>query len=72
MRFICTGLPNDKMLDLSKLKAFADDKLIIIKMMISFFHTVENTVGKGENAGSVFTNHSLECSLSYTPDFSIL
>ena len=39
------------MLDLSKLKAFVDDILKIIKMMISLFDRVENTVGKGENAG---------------------
>ena len=34
-----------------KLKAFADDKLNIAKMTISFFNRIENTVGKGENAG---------------------
>ena len=39
------------MLDLSKLKAFADDTFEIIKMMISVFDKVENSVGKGENAG---------------------
>ena len=36
---------------MTKLKAFADDKLYIAKMMISVFVRVENTVGKGENAG---------------------
>ena len=30
---------------------FADNKLNIAQMMISFFARVENTVGKGENAG---------------------
>ena len=45
------SLPNDKFLDWSKLKAFADDKLNDAKMMISFFDIVENTGGKGENAG---------------------
>ena len=45
------SLPNDKMLDLSKLKVFADDMIRIIKMTISLFGRVENTVGKGENAG---------------------
>ena len=40
------------MLDLSKLKAFADDILKIIKMMISLFERLENTVGNAENAGS--------------------
>ena len=45
------SLPNDKILDPIKLKAFADDKLNVARMMISVLHTVENTVGKGENAG---------------------
>ena len=49
--FIINSLPNDKILDLTKLKAFADDKLKIAKMRISLFDRVENTVGKGENAG---------------------
>ena len=44
-------LPNDKILELTKLKAFADDKLDIAKMRTSLFNRVENTVGKGENAG---------------------
>ena len=39
-------LPNDKLLDWSKLKAFADNKIKVLKMMI-----FENIVGKGENAG---------------------
>ena len=39
------------MLDLSKLKAFADNVLKIIKVMIPYFDRVENTVVKGENAG---------------------
>ena len=36
---------------MTKLKAFADGKLSKAKMTISLFDTVENTVGKGENAG---------------------
>ena len=45
--------PNNKILDMSKLKAlnFADNKLNIVIMTISLFDRVENTVGKGENAG---------------------
>ena len=38
------------MLDVTKLKAFADKKLNVTQMMISVFDRVENTVGKGENA----------------------
>ena len=43
--------PNDRILDVTKLKALADDKLIVARMMISLLNRVENTVGKGENAG---------------------
>ena len=42
---------NNKILDQSKLKAFADDKLNIAKIIISLFEGVENTVEKEENAG---------------------
>ena len=43
--------PNDRILDTTKLKAFADDKMNAPKMIIYLFNLVENTVGKGENAG---------------------
>ena len=43
--------PNGKILDWSKLKAFADDKVNLADMMISLSDRVENIVGKGENAG---------------------
>ena len=39
-------LPNDKILDVTKLKAFADIKLNSAKMTISLFDRVENTAGK--------------------------
>ena len=45
------SFPNNNILDETKLKAFADDKLNVAKMTISHFDRVENTVGKGENAG---------------------
>ena len=45
------SLTNDKILDWSKFKAFADDKFDVAKMMISVLYRVENIVGKGENAG---------------------
>ena len=37
--------PHDKILDQTKLKAFADDKLNITKMIISVFDRGENIVG---------------------------
>ena len=47
----CNSLPEDKILDVTKLKAFADNKLTVAKMMISLFDRVENAAGKGENDG---------------------
>ena len=44
-------LPKDKIMASSRLKAFADDKIHVVKMMISHLDKVENTVGKGENTG---------------------
>ena len=45
------SLPNNKILDVTKLKAFADDKIKVAQMLISIFDRIENIVGKGENAG---------------------
>ena len=45
------SLPNNKILYLSKLKAFADDKTNVIENLKSGFERVENIVGKAENAG---------------------
>ena len=44
-------LADDKISSWSKWKAFADNKLDFVKMMISLLDRVENNVGKGENAG---------------------
>ena len=44
-------LPKDKIWDVTKSKAFADDKLNVDEMTISLFDREENSVGKGENAG---------------------
>ena len=41
-------LPDNKILDQTKLKAFADYKLNVTKIIISVFDRVENIVGKGE------------------------
>ena len=45
------SLPNDKILDYFKLRAFADDKIRVLRMMIFVFDRVRNIAGKGENAG---------------------
>ena len=53
--FICrrqfNSLPNDKISDESKFKAFADDEIITTQKLKFKFGRVENIVGKGENAG---------------------
>ena len=36
-------LPNDKILDMTKLKGFADDKLNVAKMTFSLFNPFPNT-----------------------------
>ena len=45
------SLPHSKFLDMTKLKAFTDDKLNVAKMTVSLCDRVENSVGKEENAG---------------------
>ena len=57
--FIIKFLPNNKILALSNLKAFADSMSNVAKMMISVFDRVENIVGKGENAGYQHYHHFL-------------
>ena len=49
--FLLNSLPNDKTVDLLKLKAFADDKLNLTQKLKFALGRVENIVGKGENAG---------------------
>ena len=49
--FNFNSLPNDKILDWSKLKAFADDKMNVNQKLKFDTGRVENIVGKGEKAG---------------------
>ena len=44
------SLPNDKIMDRSKLKTFADNKLKATENLKFVLERVENIVGKGENA----------------------
>ena len=46
-----SSLPTDKILDWSKLKAFADNKINVNEKLKFALGMVENTVRKGENAG---------------------
>ena len=52
------SVPYNKILDVTKLKAFADHKFNNTKMTIYLFDKVENTVGKGENTGCVVKSSS--------------
>ena len=45
------SLPNDKMPDLSKLKPFADNKINATQKLIFALERIENSMGRGENAG---------------------
>ena len=45
------SLPNDKYFDWSKLKASADDKIIVIQKSKILLGRLENIVEKAENAG---------------------
>ena len=51
IRVFINPLPNNKILDWSKLNAFADDNIIVNKNLRFAFERVENIFGKGENAG---------------------
>ena len=44
-------LPDEKILALPKLEAFADDNFIVAQMVQFFSDRSENIVGKGESAG---------------------
>ena len=44
------SLPNDKILDQTKLKAFADDTFNVAQMLTFVFDRIDNIVGKGEKA----------------------
>ena len=50
-RIFINPLPNNKILDFTKLEELEDNKFKVAKMRISLYDRVENTVGKGENAG---------------------
>ena len=49
--FLVNSLPNDKILDWSKMNAFADNKINVSEKLKFVSDWVENNVGKGENAG---------------------
>ena len=50
MKYTLPLAPEDKILAMSKLKAFAADNFNVAQMMHFFFDRIENFVKKGENA----------------------
>ena len=54
---VINPLPNDKILNKSKLKAFADEKMKVAEKLKFVLGRVENIVGKGGNAGLMFSLH---------------
>ena len=48
---VLNSLPNYKFSDFSKLKALADDKITVKEKLEFVLGSVENIVGKEENAG---------------------
>ena len=49
-------LPNNKILDMTKLKAFANNKINVAQMMISVFDKVENIVEQeGQDSPGLLT-----------------
>ena len=55
MMLLFNPLPDDQILALSNLKAFADNKVNITPCIKFVFHRIENIVGKGENVTSIFS-----------------
>ena len=51
------SLPNDKILDWSKWKAFADNKINVTEKFTFILRRVENIAGKGVNAGYLHFLH---------------
>ena len=49
---ILIPVPDKKNVAFPKLKAFVDDNFSVAQMVQFFFDSVENFVGKGENAGN--------------------
>ena len=57
---------NDKILDWSKFKVFADDKINVTEISKFVLGMVENIVGKGENAGYQHFLLFPQCFLKYS------
>ena len=50
-KFLINSLPNNKILDRTRMKAFAEHKINVIQKLKFALRRVESIVGKRENAG---------------------
>ena len=67
---MCSSLnssPDDAILGLPTLRAFADDKLNVTQNVEVIFHRIENILGKEENAGYQHFLLFLQCFKSLFP-----
>ena len=69
-----SSLPSDKILDWSKLKAFANDKINVNEKLKFVFGRIENIVGKVENAGHQHFSLFPQCfqTASYTRSLKVV
>ena len=61
-QFLVNSLPNNKILDWTKLKAFAEHKLNVARILIYYYDRVEDTRGNGKNAGYQYFLYFPQCS----------
>ena len=59
--WVFNAFTDDENSTLSKSKTFADDKINVTLIIISIFDSVENMVGKGENASNQYFLLFLHC-----------
>ena len=65
------SLPDKKISDWFKLKAFADDKLNMIRLLKLLIQRAETIVGKGENADYQHNLLFPQCFLSFCKQISV-
>ena len=70
--FKFNSLPNNKFLDCPKLKAFADNNIIVAKMMIYVSGMVENIVRKGDKRTMMVLYLSPEYKVLFFPAYFCL
>ena len=69
---LSNSLPNNKTLDLSKLKAFAEAKINVRQKLKFVSERMENIYGKGENAGYQHFLPFPECFQKLAPSLRVI